>query len=143
VQRLTGAVNIEDERALQSVVADAIHAGLVKSAHDVSEGGLAIALAESCYSTLHRPSIGATVKIPSNLEICKDLFGEYSSRIILTTTAPLELVQRAERAGLRCIEIGKVGGDRLMLEYEGERAVDVSTEELETVWRRTLEKLLS
>ena len=143
VQRLAGRVNLEDELALQSVASDAIRAGLIKSAHDVTEGGLAMALAECSYSTIRRPAIGAAVKIPSHLEMCKDLFGEYSSRIILTTTRAFEVIQRAERAGLRCTEIGRAGGARLVLEYEGARAVDVAVEELESAWRRTLPKLLS
>jgi phosphoribosylformylglycinamidine synthase len=128
---------------LQAIVSDAIRAGLIKSAHDISDGGLAIALAECCDSTIRRPAIGAVVRIPSHLEVVKDLFGEYCSRIILTTTQAAEIMQRAEHAGLRCSEIGKVGGSRFILEYEGERAVDVVVDELEAVWRRTLPKLIS
>ena len=41
------------------------------------------------------------------------------------------------------MEIGRVGGDHLMLEHAGQRVVDVSIEELESVWRRALPKLLS
>src|SRR6185369_15998433 len=63
-----GKIDLNDERALQFMIRDAIQSGLVKSAHDISEGGLAIALAECCYETMYRPAIGATVKIPSRLE---------------------------------------------------------------------------
>ena len=141
--RLIGRVNLDEERTLQSFVSDAIHAGLVKSAHDVSEGGIAIALAECCYSTLQRPAIGVAARIPKYLDACKDLFGDYSSRILLTTTHASDLVRRAERSGLRCTEIGRVGGSRLILEHGGIRVVDMGIEELESVWRRTLPKLLS
>jgi phosphoribosylformylglycinamidine synthase II len=141
--RLIGRVALDEERSLQSFVSDAIHAGLVKSAHDASEGGIAVALGESCYSTLNRPAIGAIAKIPRYLDACKDLFGEYSSRILLTTTHAADLVRRAERSGLRCTEIGRVGGSRLILEHGGLRVVDLSIDELEGVWRRTLPKLLS
>jgi phosphoribosylformylglycinamidine synthase len=141
--RLIGRVNLDEERTLQSFVSDAIHAGLVKSAHDVSEGGIAVALAECCYSTLQRSTIGAAAKIPKYLDPCKDLFGEYSSRILLTTTHASDLVRRAERSGLRCTEIGRVGGSRLILEHGGMRVVDMGIEELESAWRRTLPKLLS
>ena len=141
--RLIGRVNLDEERALQSFVSDAIHAGLLRSAHDVSDGGIAVAVAESCYSTLHRPAIGAAAKIPRYMDACKDLFGEYSSRILLTTKHASDLVRRAERSGLRCTEIGRVGGNRLILEHDGLRVVDVAIDELESVWRRTLPKLLS
>jgi phosphoribosylformylglycinamidine synthase len=141
--RLIGRVDLNEERALQNFVSDAIHAGLVKSAHDVSEGGIAVALAECCYSTLSRPAIGAIAKIPRYLDAGKDLFGEYSSRILLSTRHAPDLVRRAERSGLRCAEIGRVGGSRLILEHGGAAVVDLSVEELESVWRRTLPKLLS
>ncbi len=138
-----GKIDLNDERALQFMVRDAIQSGLVKSAHDISEGGLASALAECCYGTMHRPAIGATVKIPSHLEACKDLFGEHPSRILLTTQNASELGKRAGAAGLELREIGKVGGKRFVLEYEGQNAVDLAIDELETVWRRTFPKLLS
>jgi phosphoribosylformylglycinamidine synthase len=136
-------VDLGEERALQSFVSDAIHAGLVKSAHDISDGGIAVALAEMCYSTLNRPGIGAAAKIPQYMDSGKDLFGEYSSRILLTTIHASDLVRRAERSALRCTEIGRVGGNRLILQHGGQLVVDVAIEELESVWRRTLPKLLS
>ena len=141
--RLIGRVDLNEERALQSFVSDAIRAGMVKSAHDISDGGIAVALAEMCYSTLNRPAIGAAVIIPQYMDACKDLFGDYSSRILLTTIHASDLVRRAERSALRCTEIGRVGGNRLILQHNGQLAVDVAIEELESVWRRTLPKLLS
>jgi len=141
--RLIGRVDLDEERALQSFVSDAIRAGLVKSAHDISDGGIAIALAECCYSTLQRPAIGAAAKIPVYLDACKDLFGEYSSRILLSTNHASDLVRRAERSGLRCREIGRVGGTRFILEHGGKQVVDLASEELEALWRRTLPKLLN
>jgi len=136
-------LNLEDERALQRMVLATIQDGLVKSAHDISDGGLAIAIAECCYATTERAAIGASVNIPSNLEACKDLFGEYPSRILLTSKNPSEILKRAGDAGLRGTEIGAVGGKRLMLNYEGQPAVDLEIGELETVWRRAFSKLLS
>jgi len=141
--RLIGKIDLKEELALQSFVSDAIHAGLIKSAHDVSDGGIAIAVAEMCYSTLSRPAIGAAVKIPQYMDACKDLFGEYSSRILVATTHASDLVRRAERSALRCTEIGRVGGSRLVLQHGGHQVVDIAIEELESVWRRTLSKLLS
>src|SRR5215470_15960429 len=52
VTRLVGKVNLDDERAVQNLVAAAIRDQLIHSAHDVSEGGLAVAVAECCYSNL-------------------------------------------------------------------------------------------
>jgi len=143
VQRLVGKVDLEDERALQNFIASAIRDGLVKSAHDLNEGGLAVALAECCYSTLRRGAIGAQVEIPSHLEIRKDLFGEFSSRVLLTTRSSAALQKRAADAGLNVFELGRVGGKRLIFHYEGVQAVDIAVDELEAAWRQALPKLLS
>jgi phosphoribosylformylglycinamidine synthase subunit PurL len=142
VNRLVGRVNLEDERAVQYFVAAAIRDRLVKSAHDVSEGGLAVALTECCFSTLHRDAIGAEIRIPSHLEVLRDLFGESSTRVVLSTKNAPELSKRAGQMGLNCHELGKVGGKRLIMTYEGERAVDLPTDELESAWRQGLPKSL-
>jgi phosphoribosylformylglycinamidine synthase len=139
-----GKVNLEDERAVQNLIAAAIRDKLIKSAHDVGEGGLAVALAECCYSNLSRGPIGAAVQIPSHeLEVRKDLFGEATTRVLLTTTNPAELMNRASTVGLNARNIGKVGGNTLILNYEGQRVVELAVDELETVWRRGLQMLLS
>jgi phosphoribosylformylglycinamidine synthase subunit PurL len=143
VNRLVGKVQLEDERALQTLVAAAIRDRLVKSAHDLSEGGLAIALLECCYSNLQRKALGAEIQVPSHLEIRKDLFGEVSSRVILTTSEPETLRQRAQQMGLNSYTLGKTGGDRLILNYEGVRAIDVLVDDIEAAWRQALPKLLS
>ncbi len=141
--RLVGKVNLEDECAVQNLVATAIRDGLIRSAHDVSEGGLAVAIAECCYSNLQRPAIGAEINVPSHLEIRRDLFGEFSSRVLLTTRDAAELRKRAEGTGLKFHNIGKVGGTRLILNYENLRVADISIDELETAWSEGLPKLLS
>jgi phosphoribosylformylglycinamidine synthase len=141
--RDASAIDLERERALQEMVRRAIQDGLVKSAHDLSDGGLAIAIAECCYSTMERPAIGAVVNISNLFGTCKDLFGEYPSRIIVSTLHAAELMDRARRAGLRGSEIGRVGGERLLLNFEGRPVIDLAIDELETVWRRAFSKLLS
>src|SRR5213594_882247 len=143
VTRHVGKVDLEDERGVQNLVSSAIRDRLVESAHDVSEGGLAIAVAECCYSNIERAAIGAEITIPSHLEIRKDLFGEFSTRVLLTTQNVPELGQRAEQMGLIFHNLGKVDGNRLILKYENVRVVDISIEELESAWSEGLPKLLS
>jgi phosphoribosylformylglycinamidine synthase len=143
VTRLTGKVNLEDERAVQNLVAIAIRDQLIHSAHDISEGGLAVAVAECCYSNLERAAVGAEINVPSHLEVRKDVFGEVSSRVLLTTNYVQELRDRAEQMGLRFYDLGKVGGTRLILTYENVRIIDVAIDELESAWSEALPKLLS
>jgi len=143
VLRHVGKVDLEDERAVQNLLSSAIRDHLVESAHDLSEGGLAIAVAECCYSNIERAAIGAEITIPSHLELRRDLFGEFSSRVLLTTRNVPELRQRADRMGLIFHDLGKVGGNRLILNYEGIKVVDMSLDELESAWSEGLPKLLS
>jgi phosphoribosylformylglycinamidine synthase len=117
VTRQIGKVDLEDERAIQNLVSAAVRDRLVKSAHDVSEGGLAVALAECCYSNVHRGAIGAEVRIPSHLELRKDLFAEFTTRVLLTTTNPAELITRAGAMGLTGHDLGRAGGKRLIFQY--------------------------
>jgi hypothetical protein len=82
------------------------------------------------------------VRIPSHLELVKDLFGEVTTRVILSTTNPRELLKRAGQMGLNVYDLGKTGGKRLTLSYESERIVDIGMDELESAWRQGLAKLL-
>jgi len=143
VMRHVGKPDLEDERAVQNLVSSAIRDRLVESAHDLSEGGLAVALAECCYSNIEREAIGAEVTIPSHLELRKDLFGEFSTHVLLSTRNVAELQRRAERMGLKFHDLGKVGGNRLILNYESVRVVDIDITELESAWSEGLPKLLS
>lgn len=138
-----GSVELDEERAIQNFISSAIRDHLIKSAHDVSEGGLAVALAECCYSNAHRGAVGAEIRLPAALEICKDLFGEFTTRIVVSTAHSAELRARAEKAGLKCHELGIVGGKRLKCLSEGGVVVDVAVDELEAAWRQGLPKLLS
>ena len=138
----TETINLSEERALQVLVVSLIRYGLVRSAHDLSEGGFAVALTESCFSTIHRNAIGARVCVPSNLEVCRDMFGEFPSRILVSTASGAEadkVLERTARAGLVGTDVGEVGGLRLEFMYENARAIDLSIEELEQSWREGLE----
>src|SRR4029077_1645253 len=76
-------VDLGHEIEIQNAVRDLIHAGLVQSAHDCSEGGLAVALAESCFNPKQR--FGATIDLgASQSEAATALFNESQSRIIIS-----------------------------------------------------------
>jgi phosphoribosylformylglycinamidine synthase len=133
--------DLETAKTLHTTLLGLIQSGLVKSAHDCSDGGLAVALAESCISQLiarETPRlIGATVDLsipltrPSDtlspsggegrgagaLRLDALLFGETQSRVVITCK-PLDAVKVVERTklmGVPAIQIGKVGGDKLMV----------------------------
>ena len=79
---LPPACDLDMEYNVQSFCREAIYAELVNCAHDISEGGLAVAIAECC---LGKNALGAVIKIPYNVEYpVAALFGETQSRIILS-----------------------------------------------------------
>ncbi|MDM7920663.1 MAG: phosphoribosylformylglycinamidine synthase subunit PurL [Pyrinomonadaceae bacterium] len=112
---------------------------LVKSAHDCSEGGLAVAIAESCFSSLNRDGIGASVDLESNgLSKASVLFGESPSRIVVTF-APEALEQVRSLVGdVPFTVIGRVGDDVLRISVDGEEAISAPVNELEAIWESSL-----
>jgi phosphoribosylformylglycinamidine synthase len=109
------ALDLELEKVVQQACLEAAEAGLLTSAHDCSDGGLAVALAESCFSSLGREAIGARIDLESKLSPTSLLFSESPSRIIVTFGPPVadQVRQIAERHNAPFAVIGTVGGNRL------------------------------
>ena len=126
-------IDLDLEIAVQSVCRALIAGGIAKSAHDCAEGGIAVALAESCLSG----GIGADVNAPpSAARWDAMLFGEAQSRII-ATIAPDDLPKTAaacERESVPYARIGTVGGDALTI---GDM-LSVPVADLETAHREGL-----
>jgi phosphoribosylformylglycinamidine synthase II len=135
-------IDLEEERALHNLISGLIADRVLKSAHDLSEGGFAVALAECCFRAQRRPAIGAQVRTPSSMEVCTDLFGEFPTRVLVSTTSADIVASRAAEFGLRAHDIGSVGGDRLRVEYEGAVAMDMDINELERLWEGALPELM-
>ena len=138
----TENIDLDEERALQNLISTLIRSGLIQSAHDLSEGGLAVAIAESCFSTLHRGAIGAEVTVPSTMAVCRDMFAEFPTRVLVSTRDVSGVMDRVAASALAGHELGRVGGERLVLEYEGARAIDMEISGLERVWRDALQAAL-
>jgi phosphoribosylformylglycinamidine synthase len=134
-------LDLDTEKRLHRICLDAIRSGLVKSAHDCSEGGLAVTLAECCIISQGRP-IGATVRLAAG-DIRPDflLFGEDQSRSVVTA-APGKadhLIELANSQAVTARVIGKVGGRRLQIN----NWVSVGVEELAIAYGKGLEDRLS
>lgn len=128
------------EKKLQLAVLKAIREGLVASAHDLSEGGLAVALAESCISG----NIGAQISWSSELRNDIALFSESQSRILISTSPDKadELKRLFAEAGVSCEAIGAVGGTDLAVDINGKPVLRSSVEELEKVWKDAIPCLM-
>jgi phosphoribosylformylglycinamidine synthase len=113
--------DLETAKTLHTTLLGLIQSGLVKSAHDCSEGGLAVALAESCISHLvarETPQlVGATIDLSSIKDVRLDalLFGETQPRVIISCKAidAVKVVERAKLMGVPAAQIGLTGGDSL------------------------------
>jgi phosphoribosylformylglycinamidine synthase len=138
------AIDLSRERALQHVIVAAIREGLIDSAHDCSEGGLAIALAECCFDT---GGIGVEVDVPAVIGVAAafvidaTLFGEDASRVVVSTDAErwTRLLAAAGSAHVPVRQIGRTGGDRIRLAVSGETAIDVAVSDAEAGWATAIE----
>lgn len=125
---------------MQTACLAAAEAGLLLSAHDCSDGGVGIALAESCFSSLGREAIGAEVNLEGALNSATHLFSESPSRIIISFD-PAEagaVREIAERNNAPFTILGRVGGHRLIINVNGAEAVRADVSDLEAAWRNAL-----
>jgi phosphoribosylformylglycinamidine synthase II len=116
--------------------------GTLHSAHDVSDGGVAVTLAESCFAG---DGVGASVAVPEDVAAEYALFGERGARV-LVSSAPEQLAAvrtTARQYGVGAHEIGKVTSDNtLRIEYKGRTVVSASVPALRDVWADSLERKL-
>jgi len=130
------ALDLAREKAVQAACLAAIRKGLARSAHDCSEGGLAVALAESCI----RGNIGAHLRLPAEQAALRPdaaLFGESQSRILLSVRPQdVEAAGRlADSQGVPWAVIGEVGGDGLRIASpSGAPLVDLPVAEMEQAY---------
>ncbi len=131
------AIDLKLEKRVQQCCLEAIRRDIVKSAHDCSEGGVAIAIAESCIAG----SIGFRGEdwnISGRLDSV--LFGEHQSRIVVTVSPAsiAKLDRTARKWQVPLTWIGKVGGERLVVESY----IDLPLVKIEKAWRYGLKQLL-
>jgi phosphoribosylformylglycinamidine synthase len=128
-------IDLDAERRLQQVCLEAARGGLLRSAHDVAEGGLAVALAECCISG-PRDALGVRCAMLGGVPSVTFLFGESQSRMLISVDhRQLERMRElATRGGVPVAVLGEVRGRRLII---GE-VLDVEVERLRTDWREAL-----
>jgi len=142
--------DLDIARTLHTTLLGLIQSGLIKSAHDCSDGGLAVALAESCISELvarETPRlIGATVDLSDLKEIRDDalLFGETQSRVVVSAK-PLDAVKVVERAkllGVPAAAIGRVGGEKLNIKTASAES-SASLKDLHDAWWNAIARAMA
>ncbi|MEE9569791.1 MAG: AIR synthase-related protein, partial [Candidatus Binatia bacterium] len=132
-------IDLKLERAVQQCCLKAVERGVVRSAHDVSEGGLAVALTECCVAGPGRP-LGVRIELHEMMRADALLFGESQSRIIVSVKGKdlnrLREIAEKEEAPMQVI--GEVGGARFVVQP----MIRLPVEELKAIWGSALERRL-
>jgi phosphoribosylformylglycinamidine synthase II len=130
------SINLDLEKRVQQCCLDAIRQGLILSAHDCSDGGLAVTLAESCIAG----SIGIKGKWKIAGRIDTELFGEAQSRIAVSLKPARlgELRKLAAKHRIPLKELGSVGGKRFLIKG----VIDLPLDDIVDAWRNGLEKAM-
>jgi len=133
------AVDLLAEKRLLDCLVALANDALVNSAHDISDGGLAATLAESCFAF----SVGAISTIAEGFSAEASLFGERGARC-LVSVAPAKLAALqaiARQYGVAASEVGQVTQNpSLRIEYKGRAVIDSPVESLRDVWANSLER---
>jgi phosphoribosylformylglycinamidine synthase len=137
------SLDLTREAALQRLLVDGAASGLIRSAHDCAEGGVAVTVAECCFDT----PLGVEVMLaavssttPGFIDVAT-LFGETASRAVVSTTAEQApaLLALAAAAAVPAAQIGTVGGDRVRVGVDGRVVIDQSLAEAEQIWSSALD----
>jgi phosphoribosylformylglycinamidine synthase len=138
------AVSLDRERALLQVLARAAGRGLLQSAHDCSDGGIAVTICESAFDS---GGIGCEVDLAAaGLEtagfdaVLAALFSESAARAVVSVRQEdrAELIQVASAAGVPARVIGRTGGERITIAVDGRAAVECPVAEAEQIWATAL-----
>jgi phosphoribosylformylglycinamidine synthase subunit PurL len=146
VRGVPPALNLDAERALQKLLVTLADERLIRSAHDCSDGGLAVTIAECAFETA---GIGAEVSLDavqvspdSTVNVAAALFGESASRAVVSVVPEhvTTVLRHAAAAGVPARVIGQTGGSRLRLAVAGDIVIDQSVDEAERVWSTAIDR---
>ncbi len=141
------AIDLEAERALQTLLVDlGGRRRLVRLAHDCSDGGLAVTLAECCFDA---GGMGAEIAIDP-ADVSRDaamnraaaLFSESASRVVVSTNVETVagVLAQAAAAGVPARVVGRTGGHLLRIAVGGHLAIDLPVDNAERAWVGAMER---
>jgi phosphoribosylformylglycinamidine synthase len=135
------AVNLAAEKKLIALLVALASEGALQSAHDVSDGGLAVTLAESCFAS---EGLSARVSLRSQEPDEAALFGERGARAAVSVTSAnlARALSVAAQYGVAAREVGRVTRGEFRIELNGRAAVSADVPSLTDAWAGALERLL-
>ncbi len=130
------------EAALHRLLAAAAADGLLESAHDCAEGGVAVALAECCFESggigleVSLPGIAADGDDDDEVLLAKALFGETASRVVVSIedSKTPELLRRAAAMDVPAYVVGRTGGSRFRISVDETMVIDDDLAKIESAW---------
>ena len=136
-------IDMNTEKALQDACLEMIQSGIIQSAHDSSEGGLATCLTESCIAN-SRAMKGAVIDVAAtkkgDIRLDDVLFGEAPSRIVvsLKSADSGKLAEIAKKHSIACYKLGKVNGEKLIIKDNNNELINVPVKKLSDAWRNAI-----
>lgn len=130
-------LDLTREKRVQQLVLRLIHQDVIQSAHDLAEGGFAVALAESCFEN----SLGANVNITTELPPTIFLFSESQSRILISVNSETveHVKKQATEAGVSCQHIGEVTSEKqLEIQLNHKPALQFSLDHVQQLWEEAI-----
>lgn len=126
------------EKSVQECCRQAISQKLVRTAHDLSEGGLAVALAECSFRSPKK--IGFEVRLTDPIRTDALLFGESQSRIILVAKEKnvKKILALARKLKVKAKVIGKTGGQRMIFWHRNKKVIDQTVESGYKAWKNSI-----
>ena len=131
-------VSLENEKKVQDLLIGQIEAGRIMAAHDLSEGGLLVCLAEMLFG---KNKIGVSVSIPTNGRIDATLFGESQGRVIVAVSSSDSnaFISCSKTAGVQANFLGRTSDSGMMQIKMGEKVVlSTSIADLHSVWENAI-----
>ena len=136
---LPPALDMDYEKHVQEAIREIVAADLAESAHDLSDGGLGVALAECSFGA---EGVGASVDVKSELRPEWLVFHEGPSRMLISTAQPERIEAIANRHGVEAPRIGVTMKGRIRIGHNGVTLVDLDIGRLRGSWETALEHML-
>ena len=133
------ALDMDFEKRVQAAIRELAREKVVESAHDLSKGGLGIAIAEACFGPA---GIGADIELESEMPAELLLFHEGPSRILVSTADPERVFAACAKNNVEAVTIGVTLSNRLSIHNRKQVLIDCPVDELKKLWETGLVNLL-
>jgi len=134
-------IDLGKEKNIHELCLEAASRRIIESAHDVSEGGLAVCLAECSF--LSPKKIGFSLDLQDEIRYDALLFGETQSRIVVSTRKQniQKLLSLAKKRKVKATVLGKTGGERIKISRDEQKIIDIPVDEAYRAWKQAIPEI--